>query len=421
MIRTLLIAGAMFAASVTPALAQRAVVRGLDKVTGHARDYTLTLGRPARVGSLDDAERLLEEAATLRRQHFGERSLEYALSLGALGQLWYGEGRLQESADALRQAYELHRASPPDVHRDVALAANDCAAAERALGNVARARELHGEALALRRLAGEPLQIAESLNNLANSEPDLTLARAQLEEALALRRDVLGDDDPLTIQSRTNLATLLMRLGAWQEARPLLVDAVERSRRLASLGSEYLAVALRLLAMTELQLGDAEAAETAIGEALALDRQRLGDDHVRLAAPLEIHARIAERRGRWEDAAEAWREVLRLRRDMLPPGHRLLALTRCSLGSALVRAGDVASGLVELRGASEALAGDDVAAVDRIDAAVCLALGEEAAGNLEVAERLLRDALQHSATVAGAPRADAVAARLHEFLRRRGR
>ena len=63
MIRTLLIAGAMFAASVTPALAQRAVVRGLDKVTGHARDYTLTLGRPARVGSLEVIARACTKAA----------------------------------------------------------------------------------------------------------------------------------------------------------------------------------------------------------------------------------------------------------------------------------------------------------------------------------------------------------------------
>ncbi len=53
MIRTLVIAAAMFAASAAPAFAQRAVVRGLDKVTGHALDYTLTLGRPARVGSLE--------------------------------------------------------------------------------------------------------------------------------------------------------------------------------------------------------------------------------------------------------------------------------------------------------------------------------------------------------------------------------
>ena len=53
MIRTLALAAAMFAASVSPAFAQRAVVRGLDKITGHARDYTLNVGRAARIGTLE--------------------------------------------------------------------------------------------------------------------------------------------------------------------------------------------------------------------------------------------------------------------------------------------------------------------------------------------------------------------------------
>ena len=63
MIRTLAIAAAMFAAIVSPAFAQRAVVRGLDKITGHARDYTLTLGRPARVGSLEVIARSCAKSA----------------------------------------------------------------------------------------------------------------------------------------------------------------------------------------------------------------------------------------------------------------------------------------------------------------------------------------------------------------------
>ncbi|MBN8608899.1 MAG: DUF2155 domain-containing protein [Caulobacterales bacterium] len=53
MIRTLVAAFVLFAAAVGPAHAQRAVIRGLDKVTGHASDYTLTIGRATRVGSLE--------------------------------------------------------------------------------------------------------------------------------------------------------------------------------------------------------------------------------------------------------------------------------------------------------------------------------------------------------------------------------
>lgn len=53
MMKILAAALVFFAAAAGPAAAQRAVIRGLDKVTGHASDYTLTLGRATRVGSLE--------------------------------------------------------------------------------------------------------------------------------------------------------------------------------------------------------------------------------------------------------------------------------------------------------------------------------------------------------------------------------
>lgn len=51
--RLIALAFAAFAMLATPAFAERAVIRGLDKVTGHARDYTLTLGRATRIGTLE--------------------------------------------------------------------------------------------------------------------------------------------------------------------------------------------------------------------------------------------------------------------------------------------------------------------------------------------------------------------------------
>lgn len=63
MIRIVLAALVFFAAAAGPAAAQRAVVRGLDKITGHARDYTLTIGRAARIGSLEVIARSCSKSA----------------------------------------------------------------------------------------------------------------------------------------------------------------------------------------------------------------------------------------------------------------------------------------------------------------------------------------------------------------------
>lgn len=64
MIRTLFAALLLFFAAAAPAYAQtRAVVRGLDKVTGHARDYVLTIGRPTRIGTLEVIARACTRSA----------------------------------------------------------------------------------------------------------------------------------------------------------------------------------------------------------------------------------------------------------------------------------------------------------------------------------------------------------------------
>lgn len=63
MIRTFIACAVLFAAAIGPADAQRAVVRGLDKVTGHARDYTVPVGRSVRIGSLEVVARACDKAA----------------------------------------------------------------------------------------------------------------------------------------------------------------------------------------------------------------------------------------------------------------------------------------------------------------------------------------------------------------------
>jgi len=63
MIRAALAALVITFAAIGPAYAQRAVIRGLDKVTGQARDYTLTVGRAARIGSLEVVARTCSKSA----------------------------------------------------------------------------------------------------------------------------------------------------------------------------------------------------------------------------------------------------------------------------------------------------------------------------------------------------------------------
>lgn len=53
MIRILVAAFALLTFGAAPAMAATAVLRGLDKVTGHARDFNATIGTPVRFGTLE--------------------------------------------------------------------------------------------------------------------------------------------------------------------------------------------------------------------------------------------------------------------------------------------------------------------------------------------------------------------------------
>ncbi|HVZ99740.1 MAG TPA: DUF2155 domain-containing protein [Caulobacterales bacterium] len=47
----------------TPAFAQTVVLRGLDKVTGHAGDFSAAIGRPVRFGTLEVIARACTKSA----------------------------------------------------------------------------------------------------------------------------------------------------------------------------------------------------------------------------------------------------------------------------------------------------------------------------------------------------------------------
>jgi len=63
MIRTLAASAVLFVTLAGVAFADHAVIRGLDKRTGHAQDYSLTIGRATRIGSLEVVARACQKSA----------------------------------------------------------------------------------------------------------------------------------------------------------------------------------------------------------------------------------------------------------------------------------------------------------------------------------------------------------------------
>ncbi|TAJ21925.1 MAG: serine/threonine protein kinase, partial [Planctomycetota bacterium] len=159
------------------------------------------------LGAGADADALVREALAIREHEFGARSLEVALSLRSLAEVQEQRAELGPAVQSLERALELHR-SIRGVHTDVAMAANDLGVALRKRGRLDEAARLHEEALALRRAepgGGRTLAVAECLADLAavcGERGDSARAGELLDEAIAIRAEILGAEHPLTLRTK---------------------------------------------------------------------------------------------------------------------------------------------------------------------------------------------------------------------------
>jgi tetratricopeptide (TPR) repeat protein len=245
------------------------------------------------------------------------------------------------------------------------------------LGDIARAREVAGEALRLSQASGDPDALGPDLNLLGVIEiveERLDEAVFLLQRSYDLRAEAGGSDSSGAIESLSNLAFAMSRTEEEDEGLELLEEAVRRCER--SLGESHartaetlatLAVRLdtrpgsgkRARALHERALGSAEAAQgpdsALVARLLAnVAMARINDGDLESAGPplvraLELHERhfgpdsrwtgyvvqaqgeYAYEQGRYDDARSAFEWALVLRVRDLGPERRETIDTAVSL------------------------------------------------------------------------------------------
>jgi hypothetical protein len=141
------------------------------------------------------------------------------------------------------------------------------------------------------------------------------------ENALEIRKRILGKDHLLTAQSVGNLAALYHAQGKYADAEPLHKEAL-RIRR-GSLGDEHpdTAVSLNNLAELYRAQGRHTDAELLFQEALRAHRKILGDEHPDIATNFNNLALLYQAQGRYADAEPLHKEALRIRRKAFGDQH----------------------------------------------------------------------------------------------------
>jgi serine/threonine protein kinase/Tfp pilus assembly protein PilF len=280
-------------------------------------DTLLELGRAqAGAGDLSRAEVPLQEALRLSQSAYGAASRESGLSLWAMGRLRHKQGRFADAKDLYRRSLDiLETTQSPPI--DIAALLDDIAKIYSREQQWELAKQTYERALAIDRnvLGDDHPRIASHLHNLAvvaQSMGDLGKAESLYRDAIARQDRAYGSQHPETTKARGNYGLLLQREGRLSEAEPLLRGALDVTLKLY--GSDnfnvgYARVSLGMLLQDEGNLKDAESQYT---QALAIYDKSLPPDHQWRAAALMYLARLLVDRGNADEALALSDESLKI-------------------------------------------------------------------------------------------------------------
>jgi non-specific serine/threonine protein kinase/serine/threonine-protein kinase len=142
-----------------------------------------------------------------------------------------------------------------------------------------------------------------------------------VEEALKLRKESLGDQDPLVFESMSRLAALWRDKGDYAKAEPLLLAALEGRRATLGRRHEAAASSVNELGVLKFEQGKYPEAESLFREALEIRRERLGEEHLQTLESLNDLAMTVQRTSQVSTAAPMLTQVLDVRRRVLGRDH----------------------------------------------------------------------------------------------------
>jgi tetratricopeptide (TPR) repeat protein len=290
---------------------------------------------------IQDLQRLIDKI----EQERGTKDPSLATLYSRLGDIYHsrlvrGESQnyKQEQELAIRYWYKaIELQNELGLQIDLAASLNNLAGLYRATGRYSEAEPLYQQALELRkRLLGDNHpSLATSLNNLAGlykSTGHYNKAELLYQEALELRKRLLGENHPDVAASLNNLALLYDEQGRYEEAEPLYLRSLELAKSLLGENHPSFAFMLNNLALLYYHQGRFIEAEPLSQQAVELDKRFLGEDNPDVATDLHNLGLIYRAQARYSEAESLFLQSLELKQRLLPKAHPLLADTIYALG-----------------------------------------------------------------------------------------
>ncbi|HEX4823992.1 MAG TPA: CHAT domain-containing tetratricopeptide repeat protein [Candidatus Polarisedimenticolaceae bacterium] len=253
-------------------------------------------------------------------------------------------------------------------------------------GDLTAARPMIADGLAVieRRYGEDDMRTAMSLNYLGEVDEDLgelRLARDDYERSLAIRERLHGKDQPESVAALGNLGGLIDELGDPETAHAYYERALAIQEK-SSPGSARIASLLNNVAFEMKKIGRTKDAVPLYERALAIRRDKLGDEHPSTALSLQNLAMALHETGRTAEAVPMLEQSMAIRERKLGPDHPDLAVSLSNLARVDYESGHAADALplieraLAIREAKLGPSHPDTARAEVLRARVLAALGK---------------------------------------------
>jgi CHAT domain-containing protein/tetratricopeptide (TPR) repeat protein len=238
-------------------------------------------------GRYAEAIELAMAAVQLGIREHGQGDPSVAENFGFLGLIYKASGTYDRAEDCYRYAIDVLRSAKGDDAIELATHLNNLGVLYKIQRKFADAAALYKEALRLRRLhfgeqSFEVVNTRSNIGALLEATGDEGAALAEYMQAMILARGLGEDGRPAVTNLLNNVGNIYGRRKQWNQAEPLLREALERSTRDNGATHPTTAQAQLNLGEVVLRQGRPNEAGELFADALTSLQAALGDTHERV-------------------------------------------------------------------------------------------------------------------------------------------
>lgn len=268
-------------------------------------------------GHFKEAEALLLDIKSIRVAALGTENALYALTLFALGNLYFDFGFFDTAESSYLEAESIQQRFPGTEHPDYAATLNNLGNLYINLGNFDKAEALHLKAREIRaRTEGKmSMNYSRSLDGLANIYSNLGLYRKAEPlylESLDIKEKLTGPENAAYTITLGNLGNLYNNLGLLSEAERCYQRSLQLREKAVGKESELYGSAVANLANLYNKKGAYKQAEALYLEAKAIKENTTGKQHPTYLHFLNNFASLYASMGELEKAEKLFDEALAL-------------------------------------------------------------------------------------------------------------